>query len=81
MRLRGTGSGFCYNIGRVVTAGFPFVIGIILRSGANPIAIIRWVAVVPAIGVVFVLSGLAQETKGNLEAEVDAEQGGARSLP
>jgi MFS family permease len=81
MRLRGTGSGFCYNIGRVVTAGFPFVIGLVLRSGANPISIIRWVAVVPAIGVVFVLSGLAQETKGNLDAEVDAAQGGARSLP
>jgi hypothetical protein len=81
MRLRGTGSGFCYNIGRVVTAGFPFVIGIILRSGANPIAIIRWVAVVPAIGVLFVLGGLAQETKGNIEAEAAAAQGGARSLP
>ncbi len=66
MRLRGTGSGFCYNIGRVITACFPFGIGLILRTGANPLAIIRWVAVVPVIGVIFVLVGLAEETKGKI---------------
>ena len=77
MRLRGTGSGFCYNIGRVVTAFFPFVIGLILRSGANPLAIIRWVAIVPVVGVLFVLLGLAEETKGKLERELAAEGGGA----
>jgi MFS family permease len=81
MRLRGTGAGFCYNIGRVVTAGFPFAIGLMLRSGANPLTIIRWVAAVPALGVVFVLLGLAQETKGKLDEEAAAAPGGARVVP
>jgi MFS family permease len=83
MRLRGTGSGFCYNIGRVLTAGFPFAIGIVLRNGGNPLSIIRWVAIVPAIGVLFVLVGLAEETKGKIdaEAEADAAHGGEGALP
>lgn len=63
MRLRGTGSGFCYNIGRVITAAFPFAMGVIMGSGANPIAIIRWVAVIPVFGVLFVAFGLVEETK------------------
>jgi MFS family permease len=64
MRLRGTGSGFCYNIGRVITAAFPFAIGIVLRTGVNPLDVIVWVAAVPLIGTLFVLSGIAVETKG-----------------
>jgi hypothetical protein len=68
MRLRGTGSGFCYNVGRIATACFPFAIGVILRGGANPLAVIRWVAVIPAIGVLLVLLGVAEETKGREEA-------------
>ncbi len=63
MRLRGTGSGFCYNIGRVVTAAFPFVMGVIMRTGVSPIEIIRWVAAVPVLGVIFVAVGLAEETR------------------
>lgn len=63
MRLRGTGSGFCYNVGRIGTAGFPFVIGVILRGGANPLEIIRWVALAPALGVVLIALGVAEETK------------------
>jgi MFS family permease len=66
MRLRGTGSGFCYNIGRVITAAFPFGMGLLMRSGGNPIEIIRWVAVVPVFGVLFVVLGVAQETKGRV---------------
>jgi MFS family permease len=73
MRLRGTGAGFCYNVGRVVTAGFPFAIGVILRGGANPIEVIRWVALVPAMGVVLVALGFAVETKG--EAFADEGEG------
>ncbi|HEX2678974.1 MAG TPA: MFS transporter [Polyangiales bacterium] len=64
MRLRGTGSGFCYNIGRVITAAFPFAIGVVATRGYNPIEIIRWVAAVPVLGVIFVAVGLAEETKG-----------------
>jgi MFS family permease len=64
MRLRGTGSGFCYNVGRIATAFFPFAIGWVVRGGANPLEVIRWVALVPAIGVLLVLLGVAEETKG-----------------
>jgi MFS family permease len=63
MRLRGTGSGFCYNVGRIATACFPFVIGVILRGGANPLDIIRWVALAPIVGVVLVALGVAEETR------------------
>jgi MFS family permease len=64
MRLRGTGSGFCYNVGRVITAAFPFAIGVIMRGGADPREVIRWVAIVPLVGVAMVLLGLAEETRG-----------------
>jgi MFS family permease len=64
MRLRGTGSGFCYNVGRIATACFPFAIGVLMRGGANPVAIIRWVAIAPAIGVLLIVLGIAEETKG-----------------
>lgn len=69
MRLRGTGSGFCYNVGRIVTAAFPFAIGLVLRTGANPLDIIRWVALVPLVGVVLVVLGVAEETRGVDTAE------------
>src|SRR2546429_9433927 len=34
-RLRGTGSGFCFNLGRYVAAIGPFVVGGIAARGAN----------------------------------------------
>src|SRR5262249_28052602 len=34
-RLRGTGSGFCFNLGRYVAAIGPFVVGAIAARGAN----------------------------------------------
>jgi hypothetical protein len=68
MRLRGTGSGFCYNVGRIATAFFPFLVGMLTRAGASPLVVIRWVSVVPAIGVLLVLIGVAEETKGRAEA-------------
>lgn len=63
MRLRGTGAGFCYNGGRVLTALFPFGVSMAAKSGVSPLEIIRWAALLPALGVVLVLSGLAVETK------------------
>jgi MFS family permease len=66
-RLRGTGSGFCYNIGRVITAAFPFAIGVLLRSGANPLGVIVWVAAVPLVGALLVTLGVAEETKDREE--------------
>jgi MFS family permease len=63
MRLRGTGAGFCYNAGRVITAAFPFGVGLLVRSGENPLWIIQWVAVVPVVGLLFLARGLGVETR------------------
>jgi hypothetical protein len=63
-RLRGTGSGFCYNTGRFITAIFPFWIGTLAKQHPNPLEIIRWVAIAPLVGIVFLLVGLGQETRG-----------------
>jgi hypothetical protein len=53
-RLRATGSGFCYNIGRVVAAAGPFAVGSIAAAGAgDPGVIINTllaVAIVPVLG-------------------------------
>lgn len=62
-RLRGTGSGFCYNTGRLITAAFPFAVGVLARSGTPPIELLRWVAAVPLLGVVMVGLGVAVETR------------------
>ncbi|MFO0569634.1 MAG: MFS transporter [Polyangiaceae bacterium] len=62
-RLRGTGAGFSYNAGRVLTALFPFGVSLSAARGIPPMDIIRWAAVVPLVGVALVLSGLAPETR------------------
>ena len=46
-RLRGTGAGFCFNTGRYLAAGGPYLIGRALGSAATPMDAIRWVALVP----------------------------------
>src|SRR5262245_23350447 len=65
-RLRGTGSGLCYNIGRVVAAIGPFVVGSIARSGASALdsamEVLFYVGFVPLLGA-FAL-GFVVETKG-----------------
>jgi MFS family permease len=64
-RLRGTGAGFCYNAGRIVAAGGPFLVGAIASRGADALQsatqLLFWVGVIPLIGVV--LSLFAIETK------------------
>ncbi len=62
-RIRGTGSGFCYNAGRLVAMWGPFAVGYAARSGANPLEILKWVAIAPLVGVVLLLLGYAEETK------------------
>jgi cyanate permease len=51
VRLRATGAGFCYNIGRVVAAGGPIMVGLVSSlAGGSSAALMRvllWVAVVP----------------------------------
>jgi MFS family permease len=53
-RLRGTGAGFCFNTGRYLAAAGPYVVGLALGAVATPVAAIRWVAVVPLLGLLLV---------------------------
>jgi MFS family permease len=76
-RLRGTGAGFCYNTGRFIAAGGPFLIGALARQPFNTpqeqlaflLKCVSWVAVFPAIGVILVLMGIGEETKGQTLAQ------------
>jgi MFS family permease len=65
-RLRGTGAGFCYNVGRVVAAGGPFLVGTIAAQGANSLTsalrALFYVGFVPLLGLL--LLPLVVETKG-----------------
>ena len=63
VRLRGTGAGFCYNAGRVITSVFPAIIGLVRSSGTNPGSVLVWVAIAPLIGVVLILCGVGVETR------------------
>jgi MFS family permease len=53
-RLRATGSGFCYNTGRIVAAIGPFLVGRLSSTAANPLAaslqVLFWVGAVPLAG-------------------------------
>ncbi|MCC7261440.1 MAG: MFS transporter [Candidatus Latescibacteria bacterium] len=53
--LRATGSGFCYNIGRVFASAGPFLVGSIASQGQNTLTAaltaLSWIALVPLIGV------------------------------
>lgn len=52
-RLRATGSGFCYNIGRLVAAGGPLFVGMVSARAGGSSAVLSdtllWVGVVPLI--------------------------------
>jgi MFS family permease len=67
-RLRGTGAGFCYNVGRFIAAGGPFLVGTVASRGANSLQTalhaLYWVGAVPLVGVALALSPLVIETKG-----------------
>ena len=50
-RLRATGAGFCYNIGRFVAAAGPFIVGEIASRGTGTaILTLFWVGFIPAAG-------------------------------
>lgn len=57
-RLRSTGAGFCYNAGRVIAAGGPFVVGWVSSLGKDvlgtTLTILTWVAVVPLLGLLVI---------------------------
>jgi MFS family permease len=65
-RLRGTGAGFCYNVGRLVAAFGPFLVGSIAARGADALTaslqVLFWVGLVPAFGLL--LLPWVVETKG-----------------
>jgi len=67
-RLRGSGAGFCYNVGRYFAAAGPFLVGTVAARGANSLqtalGALFWVGVVPLVGVVLALSPVVIETKG-----------------
>jgi MFS family permease len=66
-RLRATGAGFCYNIGRLIAAGGPFVIGLVsAMAGGSSAALMRvlfWVALVP-LAAALVARFVIVETRG-----------------
>jgi MFS family permease len=53
-RLRATGSGFCYNSGRIIAAIGPFVVGRVASQGTDTLAtamqMLFWVGAVPLLG-------------------------------
>ncbi len=65
-RLRGTGAGFTYNVGRFIAAAGPFLVGTIAARGVNALdsamEVLFWVGFVPIIGL-FTLPFVI-ETKG-----------------
>jgi hypothetical protein len=62
-RLRGSGSGFCYNIGRVFAAAGPFVVGAVAARGVDQAMLaISYVALVPLVGLLLI--PFAIETRG-----------------
>lgn len=62
-RLRATGAGFCYNAGRILAAGGPFLVGAIAARGAGTaVEVLVWVAVVPLLGML--LMPWVIETRG-----------------
>ena len=70
-RLRGTGAGFCYNIGRVIAAGGPFLVGSIAAQGVNATAkaveVLFYVGFIPLLGLA--LLPWVIETRGRALAD------------
>jgi MFS family permease len=56
-RLRGTGAGFCYNVGRIIAAGGVALVGSIAARGADSLAsalaALFFVGFVPLVGLLF----------------------------
>ncbi|HEY6320627.1 MAG TPA: MFS transporter [Thermoanaerobaculia bacterium] len=70
-RLRGTGAGFCYNVGRIIAAGGVALVGSIAARGANSLAsalaALFFVGFVPLVGLLFLPWVI--ETRGRLLAD------------
>ncbi len=67
-RLRGTGAGFCYNIGRIFAAAGPFAVGYIATQGGNSaVSVLFYVGFIPLLGLLFMPWVI--ETKGRALAD------------
>jgi hypothetical protein len=68
-RLRATGAGFCYNFGRVIAAGGPFLVGSIASQGNLQLALntLFYVGFIPLVGLLFL--PLVIETRGQVLAD------------
>jgi len=67
-RLRGTGSGFCYNIGRLLASAGPFIVGTIAARGTeHALTAIAWVSIAPLVGLLLV--PFVIETRGRTMAD------------
>jgi MFS family permease len=54
-RIRGTGAGFCYNIGRVVASAGPFIVGsIAARGDSAAVDVLFYVGFIPLLGLAFI---------------------------
>nr|CAG4710325.1 unnamed protein product [Naegleria fowleri] len=64
MELRGRGSGFTYNCGRFGTAIFPFLVGLIVSQGVNPLIVLSCISIATFFGfIVSLVPRFAVETK------------------
>jgi MFS family permease len=68
-RLRGTGSGFCYNAGRFLVCLGPFFVGDLLStssSSAEILHLLSLIALLPIAAVIFLAAGYGEETRQEL---------------
>jgi MFS-type transporter involved in bile tolerance (Atg22 family) len=66
--VRATGAGFCYNIGRVLAAAGPFLVGIIAARGTvATVNVLFFVGFVPLLGLL--LMPWVIETRGRVLAD------------
>jgi len=66
-RLRGTGAGFCYNIGRVIAAAGPLLVSRAAGSLESAMQALFWVGLVPLVGLLAM--PLVIETRGRALAD------------
>ncbi len=68
-RLRATGAGFCYNIGRLFAAAGPLAVGLVSAAGGGAsgtlMGILFWVALAP-LAAAFLVPALVVETRGRV---------------
>ncbi|CAB3764829.1 MFS transporter [Paraburkholderia humisilvae] len=77
--VRGTGVGFCYNFGRIVSAGFPVLVG--HMGNSMPIGSALGIDAGAAYGLVVLAALLLPETKGRRIAAVNVNAPDTQGTP